>query len=246
MASEAAQKNWTGTHGAALYRQTAAFTRLLENNYARYVSRPLQDASILDFGCGYGRFVRMLYYFRDPGDFWAVDAWNTSLQNCRSCHLPGNFGLSEVEPDSLPVGETKFDLAFAFSIFTHLSPTTAIKCLAGIRKHMVEGGILVATVRPVEFWTFYDQQKKISIAQDMRKAHEETGFAYLPKPGDGGKTYGDISLKLEYMAQDGWRLEGYDTTSIDAYQIAAILRAVPPSAQNGVRVKKKSLVSESA
>ena len=126
----------------------------------------------------------------------------------------------------MPVGEAQFDLAFAFSVFTHLAPTTAVKCLSAIRKHMVDEGILIATVRPVEYWPFHDQLHKSSMADDMMKAHRETGIAYKPHDSDAAKTYGDISLALPLLAQDGWRLEGYDNTSADPYQIAAILRAV--------------------
>jgi SAM-dependent methyltransferase len=226
MASFEVQKTMTGSAGTDLLRQTVAFTRLMESNFIRYAGRPLHGAKVLDFGCGYGRFVRMLYYYTDPSSIWAVDAWAGSLAQCTNCRLAGNFALSQEEPESLPIDDTMFDLAFAFSIFTHLSPATATKCLSAIRNHMNPGGIFLATIRPVEFWSHYDKVKNLDIAGGMVETHNETGIAYKPHEGERGKTYGDISLALEFMEQPGWRLEGYDSSIVDPFQIAAVLLAV--------------------
>lgn len=72
MASNDVQKRWTGTSGLDLYRQTAGFLRVVESNFARHRQRGLQDCTILDFGCGYGRIFRMMYYFPNPENFGAL------------------------------------------------------------------------------------------------------------------------------------------------------------------------------
>jgi hypothetical protein len=55
MASAEVQDQWTGSHGYHLLRQSANFVRSAAFNYTKLTGRTLNGASILDFGCGYGR-----------------------------------------------------------------------------------------------------------------------------------------------------------------------------------------------
>src|SRR5215475_8615963 len=73
MATEAVQRGWTGASGETLLRQTCAFVRSVACNYTRFTGRSLERASILDFGCGYGRIARLMYYFSDPSQMAGVD-----------------------------------------------------------------------------------------------------------------------------------------------------------------------------
>ena len=83
MAAEETQKGWTGSAGHGLYPQTTQFVHAIEALYARHCGMTLKAKTILDFGCGYGRFIRMMYYFTDPDHIWGVDAWASSLRICR-------------------------------------------------------------------------------------------------------------------------------------------------------------------
>lgn len=224
MASAKIQQDWTGASGVQLLTQTASFVRQLENNYTRYIGKPLTSARILDFGCGYGRIFRMLYYYSSPADLWGVDAWQRSLDICKRDRLPGNFALSELVPARLPVGDQKFTMIFAFSVFTHLSRKAADACLAAIRRHIAEDGLFIATIRPVEFWAYIDSARNTQVAASMRQAHLDTGYAYLPHGGAEGETYGDCSIVLDYFDRSGWKMVGYDRSLVDPYQVSVILR----------------------
>ncbi len=226
MASAEVQNSWTGSHGFELLRQTLAFTKQLEVNCTRYLQRPLRDIEIMDFGCGYGRFIRMLYYYTSPDKIWGIDAWSRSLEKCREVGLLGNFALSEQIPEVMPVKLNKFDLAFSFSVFTHLSPRSIKACLAAIRKSINTGGVFIATIRPVEFWPYLDKMRGSSHAENLTREHEQNGFAYLPHAGAEGEFYGDISCNASYLAQEGWELIGYDSTILDNFQVSVLLRAV--------------------
>jgi SAM-dependent methyltransferase len=125
MSSHEVQKTWTGASGVELLKQTLAFTRIVENTFVRHMGRTLHDASILDFGCGYGRILRMMYHYSNPDQIWGVDPWDMSIATCKDDGVLGHLAQSERVPESLPAGETKFDLAFAFSVFTHLAPHVA-------------------------------------------------------------------------------------------------------------------------
>ena len=66
MASEQVQLNWTGASGAVLLGQTLNFVNCIAANYSDLTGKGLKNKKILDFGCGYGRIMRLMYYFTDP------------------------------------------------------------------------------------------------------------------------------------------------------------------------------------
>jgi len=224
MASVQAQKNYTGQSGNDLLLNTLAFVRILENNYLRYTSKNLHNDTVLDFGVGYGRMVRLLYYFTDPDNIWGLDPMPEPHKLCAEAGLLGNFRQSELIPTSLPTDGRKFDLAYAFSVFTHLSPTAADPCLSAVRDVMNTGGLFMPTVWPPEMWQFQDQLRGTTIAPEMMRTFAETGFAYVPHDGAMGLTYGRSTIAFDFFRNKGWDLLGYDSTPTDPYQIVLILR----------------------
>ena len=226
MASSEIQQKWTGSSGPTLLKQSVSFVRQAETAFIRFTGRPLAGASILDFGCGYGRLLRLMYYFNDPDALWGVDAWQKSVDICISDNLPGNFRVSATRPqDGLPINGTKFDLVYAFSIFTHLAEPTAKAALSGIRKCIKPDGLLILTVRPREFWAFFDKQRKTDDADQRASQHDQTGFSYVPHGGAEGNDYGDASISMDYLKRlPDWQFAGYEFSSTDSYQIPVILR----------------------
>lgn len=224
MASADVQKAWTGDSGENLLRVTAAFVRQTENNFIRFAGRPLQGSQILDFGCGYGRIFRMMYYYSDPENLWGVDAWDKSLEHVRNCALPGNFAKSDPVPEELPVDGRDFDLIFAFSVFTHLAPQVADKCLRTIKNYVKHDGLFIATIRPPEYWAWHDMERGTDIVDHMILDHENNGIAYCPHIGPEGTEYGDTSMTFDYFNQFGWELLGHDWSPIDPMQLSVILR----------------------
>ena len=226
MASPAVQEGWTGASGTPLLRQTTSFVRSVELAYARHRGRSLHGATILDFGVGYGRTLRMMYRFSDPERLWAVDAWDRSPNRWADVELPGIFHFSGTLPDRLPVEGTKFDLAYAVSVFTHLSPTAAEACLSAVREWMEPGGLFVLTVRPVDFWRRHAASKEADPAA-LRAQHRATGFAYLPHAGAEGETYGDSSIAPAFFKRPGWRVVDRDWSAVDPFEMILVLQAVP-------------------
>jgi SAM-dependent methyltransferase len=226
MASEQVQRDWTGAAGIDLLKQSTVFIRQVENNCVRYLGKPLHGQRILDFGVGYGRLFRLLYYFSDPSMLWGLDAWQRSLDLCKQAKLPGNFALCGSVPDVLPVGNVRFDAGFAFSVFTHLAPIAAEACLTAIRKAMTPGGIFIATIRNVEVWPHLNQSRGTNAYSVLIDAHNEGRFGYVPHNGPEGETYGDSAVPLSFFDRPGWSLAGYDSSLIDPFQVSVILRAV--------------------
>jgi SAM-dependent methyltransferase len=227
MASEEVQRKWTGSHGEELLRQSLVFVKSMISGYAEITAKKVQDADILDYGCGWGRILRLLYKVAPVDNIYAVDPWDKSIEVCRQQGLKGHLALSDWVPTSLPF-DRKFDLIFAFSVFTHLSEKTARIVFSTLRRSIAQDGVLLITIRPKEYWHYHN---KGALASQMIKAHEETGFAFIPHsrpPIDGDITYGDTSISLAYLEKNfpQWRIESVDCNRIDSYQVLVFLRPV--------------------
>src|SRR6266853_651585 len=169
MATDEVQRNWTGSSGVTLLRQTCAFVRSAAYQYTKFTGRSLEGASILDYGCGYGRIARLMYYFSDPARVVGVDPWDKSIEICHGDGLGANFVQSDYLPESLPVGRRRFDLIYAFSVFTHLSERAARASLNTLAHYLKRKGLLVITIRPIEFWP-YDQAAQEAEAVEHQMA----------------------------------------------------------------------------
>lgn len=228
MAPDEVQKSWTGNCGLDLLRQSCAFVRSVSYQYARLTGRSLDHARILDFGCGYGRLARLMYYFTDPADLYGVDPWDASIGHCHRHGLVENFLVSDYLPRSLPVGDAWFDLVYAFSVFTHLSMRTAKLCMETLRGYLQDDGLLVITIRPVEYWAADVHAKADNTVEQMQALHRRDGFAFKPQnrePVEGEVTFGGTSMTVEWIRDNfpGYRVMGVDRSLDDGFQIYVFL-----------------------
>ena len=229
MASAEVQRNWTGNDGPALLRQTIDFTRSVEQNFWNLMGRRLAGERILDFGCGYGRIARLMYYFADPADMYCVDPWEESIRLCRESRMPGNFFVSDYLPQSLPVPEQQFGLIYAFSVFTHLSERATRTALDTLRRYVAPNGMLVITIRPEEYWRSAKVDPFSNVtADELLAKHRERGFAFAPHrraPIDGDITYGDTSFTMEWLSMEfpAWRVAAVDRSPGDPFQVLLFL-----------------------
>jgi SAM-dependent methyltransferase len=228
MASDEVQQNWTGGSSLSLLRLTCNFVRSMAYNFTRLSKRDLVGATILDYGCGYGRILRMMSYFTSEKQLYGVDPWDRSLEECRKCGLTQNIFLSEYLPVDLPVGNIQFDLIYAFSVFTHTSERATLAALNALRQYVTSNGLLVITIRPVEYWKDLEGMAD-ELRIDLIRRHRSEGFAFLPHnrpPIDGDITYGETSLALDWILQNsgGWRIAGIDRSLDDRLQIYVFLQ----------------------
>jgi SAM-dependent methyltransferase len=229
MASAEVQRNWTGNDGYALLRQTLNFVRSVRYSLSLLTGQRLEGAKIMDFGCGYGRIARLMYYFTNPTNLFCVDPWDESIRLCRESRMLGNFFVSDYLPVSLPFSENRFDLIYCFSVFTHLSSRATRAALNTLRRYISPGGLLVITIRPEEYWL----SAKIDCsanrtADDVLAEHRKTGFAFVPHrrlPIDGDITYGDTSLTFDWLSREfpTWQIVGHDRSLDDPFQILVFL-----------------------
>ncbi len=229
MADDNVQNHWTGASGEVLLKQSTAFVRTLTSAYREYGESDLEGSHILDFGCGWGRLLRLMLKYCDPSRLFGVDPWNESIEICQKDGVLAHLALSDSVPSQLPFNGTNFDLAYAFSVFTHLSERTARTCMAALRGRMTRNSLLVISIRPVEYWTFHSAWDKDHTPAELVEVHHQNGYAFLPHKrtsiGDD-VTFGDTSISLRYITDKWteWELLGIDHNDADHYQVLVFLR----------------------
>ena len=227
MAAIEDQNLWTGTNGFPLLKQSVSFIHVVGREYHRLTGRSLSDQRMLDYGSGWGRFLRMMARYTAPNNIWGVDPWDRSIDVCKRDNVWGRYNQSEYLPETLPV-EGQFDLAYAYSVFTHTSEAATRTALSAIRKSMRPDGILAMTMRPIEYWDLATQFIATLPVETLKQSHRETGFAFEPHVAEPGadQHYGDTSMTLDWLAQaaEGWEIASHEVSIEDPYQIIVFLR----------------------
>jgi SAM-dependent methyltransferase len=192
----ALQQLWNGAGGARLANQSKTFYAKVCERQARYGTVALTEARVLDHGCGWGRLVR--FFARDvaPGNLFGVDPTPMILDVCRRDRVPAELHQIDFLASELPVQQ--IDLAYSFSVFTHLSPTAADRALQALHKAIVPGGILVVTVRPPAY---------LEVAPEFQATLAELG------PGWSDALAGPHHLFVAHPAQDShYQYDGGEMT----------------------------------
>ena len=229
MATKEVQISWTGDYGVALLTQTTDFVRSVSYNFTRATGRQLENANILDFGCGYGRITRLMYYFSNEDQVYAVDPWERSIEICREAGLIKNFQISDYLPSTLPAPSNHFDLIFAYSVFTHLSERATITCLNTLIDYLAPNGLIAITIRPCEYWDVDPNATRSGVTDQQKEKHRQRGFSFLPhkrSPVDGDITYGDTSIDLDWLRSSfpGLKIVGLDREVSEPTQIYVYLQ----------------------
>jgi SAM-dependent methyltransferase len=170
-----------------LWAQSRAFYSALRASFARHGTRPLRDARVLDFGCG------------------------RSLGSAGPRASPAILARSEFRPERLPFAE-RFDLAFAFSVFTHLSPDAHQDCLDALQRSLAPGAILVVTIRPPAWLHANERLRPLipTLGPDVPAALERARYLFAPHPPtadhpqrhkDGEIDYGEALITMAYVRE---------------------------------------------
>jgi hypothetical protein len=205
------QERWVGSSGVFLASQTLDFYNKLKVYFCRYGNKPLNDARILDFGCGWGRIIR--YFAKDTPEkhLFGCDPNHYIVEQCLDSRVPGTFKVSEPRPKSLPF-DGKFDLIYAFSVFTHLSEKTHLECLEVLHDRLTSDGLLCVTILPksiirkrgLTFQLLNDQEIENCIA-----AYDSGQYIFLGHKSaivNGEDTYGDTCIPLSYIEEHWTKL----------------------------------------
>ncbi len=207
---------WAGTISTGFAIRAKDFVLRMQLHFETICRRSLRDTMILDYGCGWGRLARVMTFYTNPENFYAVDPMVQSIDICREHGLLGNLAVSDYLPVSLPVSNTKFDLIYSYSVFTHTSQRATLAALNSLRHYIKSDGLLILTVRPVEIWNLATfGENETADPTTLIKSFIETGFSFLPNihyETDGDLTYGVTAMSSSWISANaaGWRVIGRD------------------------------------
>jgi SAM-dependent methyltransferase len=230
------QEVWNGASGVELAALSNSFYTKLCERFGRHGDLPPSEARVLDFGCGWGRLTRFLARDVEPGRLYGCDSVEAILDVCRENGVPGTFARTDPLPERLPFDE-RFDLAFAFSVFTHLSEAAHESCLRALHESIRPGGVLVVTVRPPEYMRFSERMRHLldALSSDDPVLHDEPRYLFVEHPAEpshlqyagGEMTYGEAVITLPYVEQRWspmFELLDVDLLVGDLYQVMLTLR----------------------
>jgi ubiquinone/menaquinone biosynthesis C-methylase UbiE len=208
------QRRYVGTDYADTLREAARFHALVKPRAYSLGMALTHGHKMLDFGCGWGRFMR--YFWRDVGrrGLYGCDVGEEAVALCRELDVPGtvdrlyHFGR-------LPYADGSMDLAIAYSVFTHLPEKPHRHWLAEIARVLRPGGVFALTLEPRRF---LDHVANIPTdtkdgwarqllpfgpqVPELKRRFDSGEIAFLPTGVSGdfsSEFYGDAAVPLGYV-----------------------------------------------
>ena len=232
------QMRWNGTAGLQLINQGKAFYVRAKERFSRSSAVALEDSNVLDFGCGWGRLTRFLARDVAPGALFGCDPVEEILDVSRRLRVPATLARCDFVPERLPF-EERFDLVFAFSVFTHISEAVHEACLREIHASLSPGGILIVTVRSPAYLGHSDAMRSLldSLDSDPLAALAEPRYLFVPHAAEpqhpqyhgGEMTYGETVISLPYIEQRWaplFELVDVSLLTEDMHQVMLTLRRI--------------------
>jgi SAM-dependent methyltransferase len=105
--------------------------------------------TILDFGCGCARVTRHMFKL-EGSVIYGVDVNRNAVTWCQENFGKDHFKISNYTP-GLDFPDSKFDLVYAVSIFTHLKTEVVVQWFTEFRRVITSGGYLIFTTMGEKF-----------------------------------------------------------------------------------------------
>lgn len=182
--SKEIQTTFVGASGSHAYQTAAIF---LEHVFGKTGVATLSKPKVLDFGCGWGRMLRVLRSAPalDHVECFGCDPNEKILEIDRRT-IPG---VSLVRSDPLPPSmfrSASFDLVYAFSVFSHLNRFPHLSWAQEFARIVKPSGFVVFTTRQR---SFLEEVKRLaSGAREAQTKHEHV-LAKSPWPADALELY---------------------------------------------------------
>ena len=161
------------------YTESIDTTNWLVSHFRRHVN--LQNAAILDWGCGPGRIIRHLPDILGNGcSYFGTDYNPNSIDWCSENlrHIAFNHnGLKA----SLPYKNNSFDVIYGISIFTHLSEQLHYDWTSELLRILKPEGILFLTTQGNAF--------KQKLSENELATYNQGALVIRGKVKEGHRTY---------------------------------------------------------
>jgi SAM-dependent methyltransferase len=173
--------------------------RLIEEGLSLGGRSFLELRSALDFGCGYGRVVRLLVGRMEASRVFVTDVIRDAVTFCSS-----EFGVNPIYPrrdGRVPV-LPPVDLIYAISVLTHLPEDRGELVLQACSRAVEPSGILLFTTHNPQSAELPSRYGILdSRGDELRNRLEADGFAYAPYAHYLGNDYGVAWHAPTYVAR---------------------------------------------
>ena len=209
------QAEFVGSANEATLKEAFGFYVLVKQQ-ARAIGAPLRPGSrFLDFGCGWGRFLRFFWKDVDVENLYGCDVNELIVDACRALNVPGQIDL--IEPlGSLPYSDEFFDGMMAYSVFTHLPELVHLHWMRELARVARRGSTFCFTVEPRRFIDFIgtvpanssvDWYRRLSSFKpripEFLRSFDSGQLVFMPTNEGVEATYGDAVVPLSFI-QEHW------------------------------------------
>ena len=210
---EKTQRRIAGKAGNEALVEAHTLARAFKNLYEDHVGPFTESTRVLDYGCGWGRITRFFLKDVARGNLWGIDCNVDLISFCRESNPWSRFELNDPLPPT-DLADDHFDLAFSYSIFTHLREDVHLAWLEELRRVVRPGGLLILTVRPRHFISYCAQLTAESTPQaalvglfpDAEQAlddYDSGRFVYAPYRISGyGEWWGEACISRAYVERE--------------------------------------------
>lgn len=134
------QSRLHGTSGVSAMRGALKFRDVVLDNIGPVLLR----STLLDFGCGWGRHIRVFLKDFDRDNIFGVDIDQSNIDYINEL-LPGVNAILCKENVQLPIESSSIDLIISFSVFSHINEDSARYWLGELSRVLKPSGVAIIT-----------------------------------------------------------------------------------------------------
>ena len=208
------QAQFVGSSNEKTLREAFAFYKLVKE-YAEKLDNPLRrESRFLDFGCGWGRYLRFFWKDVDEENLFGCDVNQFIVDTCHSLNIPGQ--IDWIHPEgTLPYPDGYFDTIMAYSVFTHLPEKIHLHWMKELARVARPKCVFCLTLEPRRFIDFIgnipadtDVDWYRGLARhkprvtEFLQAFDSGNLVFMPTNKGVEDTYGDAAVPLSFIKRE--------------------------------------------
>jgi hypothetical protein len=208
------QAQFVGSSNEKTLREAFAFYKLVKENTKKLNNPFRQESRFLDFGCGWGRYLRFFWKDVDEDNLFGCDVNQFIVDTCHSLNIPGQIDLIHPE-GTLPYPDGYFDTIMAYSVFTHLPEKIHLHWMKELARVARPNCVFCLTIEPRRFIDFIrnipadtdvDWYRGLSRHKprvtEFLQAYDSGNLVFMPTNKGVEDTYGDAVVPLSFIKRE--------------------------------------------
>jgi Methyltransferase domain. len=208
------QAQFVGSSNEKTLREAFAFYKLVKENTKKLDNPLRQESHFLDFGCGWGRYLRFFWKDVDEDNLFGCDVNQFIVDTCHSLNIPGQ--IDWIHPEgTLPYSDGYFDTIMAYSVFTHLPEKIHLHWMRELARVARPNCVFCLTIEPRRFIDFIgnipadtdvDWYRGLSRHKprvtEFLQTYDSGNLVFMPTNKGVEDTYGDAVVPLSFIKRE--------------------------------------------